>query len=137
MENDIWEKLYNAARKVQNARTISPFIEAGGVAAALLTKSGNIYVGVCIDTASTLGMCAERNAIANMITNAESKIDKVVAIVPNGKVGSPCGACREYMMQLDKDSGEIEILVDYESRKTVRLKELLPDWWGKERFAEN
>ncbi len=137
MENDIWEKLYNAARKVQNARTISPFIEAGGVAAALLTKSGNIYVGVCIDTASTLGMCAERNAIANMITNGESKIDKVVAIIPNGKVGSPCGACREYMMQLDKDSGEIEILVDYESRKTVRLKELLPDWWGKERFAEN
>lgn len=137
MENDIWEKLYNAARKVQNARTISPFIEAGGVAAALLTKSGNIYVGVCIDTASTLGMCAERNAIANMITNGESKIDKVVAIVPNGKVGSPCGACREYMMQLDKDSGDIEILVDYESRKTVRLKELLPDWWGKERFAEN
>lgn len=137
MENDIWEKLYNAARKVQNARTISPFIEAGGVAAALLTKSGNIYVGVCIDTACTLGMCAERNAIANMITNGESKIDKVVAIVPNGKVGSPCGACREYMMQLDKDSGEIEILVDYESRKTVRLKELLPDWWGKERFAEN
>lgn len=137
MESDIWEKLYNAARKVQNARTISPFIEAGGVAAALLTKSGNIYVGVCIDTASTLGMCAERNAIANMITNGESKIDKVVAIVPNGKVGSPCGACREYMMQLDKDSGEIEILVDYENRKTVRLKELLPDWWGKERFAEN
>lgn len=137
MENDIWEKLYNAARKVQNARTISPFIEAGGVAAALLTKSGNIYVGVCIDTASTLGMCAERNAIANMITNGENKIDKVVAIVPNGKVGSPCGACREYMMQLDKDSGEIEILVDYESRKTVRLKELLPDWWGKERFSEN
>lgn len=137
MESDIWEKLYNAARKVQNARTISPFIEAGGVATALLTKNGNIYVGVCIDTASTLGMCAERNAIANMITNGESKIDKVVAIVPNGKVGSPCGACREYMMQLDKDSGEIEILVDYESRKTVRLKELLPDWWGKERFAEN
>lgn len=33
-KNDIWEKLYNAARKVQNERTISPFIEAGGVAAA-------------------------------------------------------------------------------------------------------
>ncbi len=133
-KNDIWEKLYNAARKVQNARTISPFIEAGGVAAAILTKAGNIYVGVCIDTASTLGMCAERNAIANMITNGESQIEKLVAITPDGKVGSPCGACREYMMQLDKDSGEIEILVDYEMRKTVRLKELLPDWWGKSRF---
>ena len=132
----MWEKLYNAARRVQNARTVSPFIDAGGVAAAILTKKGNIYVGVCIDTASTLGMCAERNAIANMITNGESKIDKVVAVMPNGKVGSPCGACREYMMQLDRDSGDIEILVDLDTQKTVWLGELLPDWWGRERFSE-
>lgn len=132
----MWKKLYNAAVQVQNHRTISPFIDAGGVAAAILTKTGNIYVGVCIDTASTLGMCAERNAIANMITNGESQIDKVVAVMPNGKVGSPCGACREYMMQLDKDSGNIEILLDLETKKTIRLKELLPDWWGTERFSE-
>ena len=125
---------YNAARRVQNGRTISPFIDAGGVAAAILTKQGNIYVGVCIDTASTLGMCAERNAIANMITNGESRIDKVVAVMPAGRVGSPCGACREYMMQLDKNSGEIEILLDLEKRRTVKLKELIPDWWGTERF---
>ena len=132
----VWETLYQAAVQVQNGRTISPFIDAGGVAAALLTKAGNIYVGVCIDTACTLGMCAERNAIANMITNGESQIDKIVAVMPGGKVGPPCGACRESMMQLDKDSGEIEILLDLEQRKTVRLKELLPDWWGKERFFE-
>ena len=122
----IWNELYNAAIRVQNDRTISPFIDAGGVAAAILTKSGNIYVGVCIDTASTLGMCAERNAIANMITNGESKIDKVLAVMRDGKVGSPCGACREYMMQLDKNSGEIEVLLDLETEKTVRLKELIP-----------
>jgi len=137
----MWNKLYEAAIKVQKSRSISPFIDAGGVAAAILTKQGNIYVGVCIDTASTLGMCAERNAIANMITNGESQIDKVVAITPDGKVGSPCGACREYMMQLDPDSGEIEILLDLETQRTVRLKELIPDWWGKYRFetedAEN
>lgn len=133
---NIWNKLYEAARKVQNNRTISPFIDAGGVAAAILTKAGNIYVGVCIDTASTLGMCAERNAIANMITNGESQIDKVVAVMPDGRVGSPCGACREYMMQLDKDSGEIEILLELDTQKTVKLKELIPDWWGIERFAE-
>lgn len=135
MKNDIWEKLYNEAKRVQNARVVSPFIEAGGVAAAILTKNGNIYVGVCIDTASTLGMCAERNAIANMITNGESKVDKVVAIVEDGSVGAPCGACREYLMQLDKDSGDIEILMDYETRKTVRLRELIPKWWGKNRFV--
>lgn len=134
MKEDIWSKLYHEARKVQNGRTISPFIEAGGVAAAILTKKGNIFLGVCIDTASTLGMCAERNAIANMITNGEHEIEKVVAITEDGRVGSPCGACREYMMQLAADSGEIEILVDYESRKTVRLGELIPDWWGRERM---
>jgi len=132
----MWKTLYDAARKVQNGRIISPFIEAGGVAAAILTRQGNIYVGVCIDTASALGMCAEGNAIANMITNGESQIDKVVAVMPDGRVGSPCGACREYMMQLDKDSGEIEILLDLETEKTVKLKELLPDWWGCQRFAE-
>ena len=132
----MWKQLYEAALKVQNGRVISPFIEAGGVAAAILTKSGNIYVGVCIDTASSLGMCAERNAISNMITNGESQIDKVVAIMPDGRVGPPCGACREFMMQLDKDSGDIEILLDLETKKTVKLKELLPNWWGDDRFEK-
>lgn len=132
----MWQELYDAAIKVQNSRTISPFIDAGGVAAAILTKKGNIYVGVCIDTASALGMCAERNAIANMITNGESQIDKIVAVMPDGRVGSPCGACREFMMQLDKNSGEIEVLLDLESKKTVKLKELIPDWWGISRFLE-
>lgn len=48
---DIWEKLYKEDLSVQKERVISPFIEAGGVAAAILTKKGNIYLGVCIDTA--------------------------------------------------------------------------------------
>ncbi len=126
---DIWEKMYNAAKAVQGARAISPTIEVGSVAAAILTKNGNIYTGICIDTACSLGMCAERNAIANMLTNGENEIDKVVAIVESGSVGAPCGACREFMMQLSKGSGNIEILMDYATRKTVRLKELLPDWW--------
>ena len=133
---DIWGKLYNEAKKVQNERNISPFIDAGGVSAAILTKSGNIYVGVCIDTCSGLGMCAERNAMANMITNGECEIDKVVAIIPDGSVGAPCGACREFMMQLHKDSGNIEILMDYEKRRIVKLCELVPEWWGKERFSQ-
>ncbi len=131
---DIWKILYDRARSVQNPRTISPFIDAGGVAASILTKSGNIYVGVCIDTSCSLGMCAERNAIANMITNGENRIDKVVAVMPDGRVGPPCGACREYMMQLDKDSANIEILMDLDTRRTVTLGELIPEWWGRESF---
>ena len=81
-------------------------------------------------------MCAERNAIANMITNGESQIDKVVAVMPDGKVGAPCGACREFMMQLDKDSGDIEVLLDLGTKKTAKLKDLIPDWWGQHRFTE-
>ena len=134
MYADIWDTLYNEARKVQNDRTVSPFIDAGGVAAALLSAGGNIYVGVCIDTASTLGMCAERSAISAMLTHGESRIEKIVAVMPDGNVGSPCGACREFMMQLDKGSGNIEILLDKDTKNTVFLRDLLPDWWGKSRF---
>ncbi len=54
--------------------------------------------------------------------------------MPDGRVGPPCGACREIMMQLDRDSGNIEILLDIETEKTVRLKELVPNWWGIDRF---
>lgn len=131
---DQWTELYNEARRVQKAWEVSPFIEAGGVAAALLTKKGTVYVGVCIDTASSLGMCAELNAIANMLTNGESQIEKIVAVLSDGSVVAPCGVCRESMMQLAKDSGEIEVLLDYEERKVSKLKELLPNWWGSSRF---
>ena len=129
-----WKELYDKAKEKLNPRVISPFIEAGGVAAAVLTESGNVYTGVCIDTACTLGMCAERNAVANMITNGESKIMRLVCAMRDGSVGSPCGACREYLMQLDKDSPQMEILVDLETEKTVLLKDLIPDWWGTKRF---
>ena len=133
---NIWDVLYEKALEVQNGRVISPFVDAGGVAAAILTKEGNIYVGVCIDTCCSLGMCAERNAIANMITNGESKIDKVVAVMGDERVGSPCGACRELMMQLSPESSKIEILTDKETKTTVTLGELMPDWWGRARFEE-
>ena len=124
-----WDQLYLAARKVQQARQLSPTMEAGGVSAALLTARGTIYVGVCIDTACSLGMCAERNAIANMITNGESQIAKLVAVMPDGKAGMPCGACREFMMQLGKGAEEMELLCDYETKKVVKLKDLIPRWW--------
>lgn len=123
-----WDRLYIAARKVQSERALSPLVEAGSVSAALLTEKGNIYVGVCIDTACSLGMCAERNAIANMITNGESRIVKIAAVMPDGKAGMPCGACRELMMQIDS-AGTTEILQDYEIKKVITLKETLPDWW--------
>lgn len=126
----IWKKMYKAAKAVQNERKISDYVEAGGVAAAIYSESGNIYTGVCIDTCSTLGICAERNAIFNMITNGENAFSRVVAIMPDGNVGAPCGACRELMVQLMPDTyKQVEILMDYESERIVRLGELTPEWW--------
>lgn len=131
-----WDRLFIAARQVQCDRKISPLIEAGSVAAALLTSAGNIYVGVCIDTACSLGMCAERSAIAQMVTHGESQVTKVLAVMSDGKVGMPCGTCRELMMQLDKAAGDIEILTNYDSKKIVALKELMPNWWYEKSFPK-
>ena len=131
-----WQELYDMAKERLNPRVLTPFMEAGGVAAAVLTDKGNVYLGVCIDTCCSLGMCAERNAIANMITNGESRIVKLVCVMGDGRVGSPCGACREMMMQLDRHSPEIEILTDLETLSTVTLGDLVPDWWGSERMNQ-
>ena len=131
-----WSVLIERARAVLHPREISPFVEAGGVAAAILTEAGNVYVGVCIDTACSLGMCAERNAAANMITNGEHRIKKLVCTMGDGKAGMPCGACRELLMQLSPENAELQILADCETEKAVSLKELVPDWWGKSVSAE-
>ncbi len=126
----IWNELYNAAKKVLNPRKVSSIIEAGGVSAAIEAETGKIYVGVCVDSACSLGICAERNAIFNMITNGEYKIKKIIAINSEGKVIPPCGACRELMSQLmPSDYKNIEIMLDYEKCKIVTLGDLTPEWW--------
>lgn len=132
-EKDIWDVLYNKALSVLNPVHYNSFVDAGGVASAIQTIDGNIYLGVCIDTCSGLGMCAERNAIGNMLTYGENKIKRIVAVMSDKKVGSPCGACREMLMQLDPSNQDLEILVDIETKETIKLKDLLPDWWGKNR----
>lgn len=126
----IWEDLQKAAVAVIRPREVSKMIEAGGVAAAVESASGKIYVGVCIDTACTLGVCAERNAIFNMITNGEDAIRRVIAVNSKGEAIPPCGACREFMAQLmPEDYRSIEIMMDYENDRVVTLGDLTPEWW--------
>lgn len=130
MMDQIWNELYGAAMNVIHPREVSRMVEAGGVSAAVESASGNIYVGVCVDTACTLGVCAERNAIFNMITNGENAIRRVIAVDRNGKAVPPCGACREFMTQLMPDDyRSIEIMLDYENGKIVTLGNLTPEWW--------
>ncbi len=126
----IWEAMLEAAKAVQNDRKVSDYVEAGCVAAAIRSASGRIYTGVCVDTASTLGICAERNAIFQMLTAGENQLERVAAVMPNGKCGAPCGACRELMVQLMPDAyRDVQILMDAETGRTVTLGELTPEWW--------
>ncbi|MBQ9899449.1 MAG: cytidine deaminase [Ruminococcus sp.] len=126
----IWQEMYEAARAVLNARRISEYVTAGEVSAAVLSKSGKIYTGVCIDTCSALGICAERNAIFSMITAGENEIARVLCIPPVEGKGAPCGACRELMVQLMPTSyKDIEIMLDYSAGKVITLGEITPDWW--------
>lgn len=124
MKNTEWERLYDCAKKAVNPKKISEQICSGGVGAAVVSNKGNIYTGVCIDTDCSLGMCAERNAISTMITNGEFEVKMVVAVDKKGNVLPPCGACREFMMQL-KNSQKTEVLIDNKGT-TVRLTELMP-----------
>lgn len=119
-----WETVYNAAKAAVNPKKISEQMYSGGVGAAVISKKGNIYKGVCIDTDCSLGMCAERNAISTMITNGEFEIEMVVAVDKKGNVLPPCGACREFMLQL-KNSSDIKVLVDNKGT-VVKLTDLVP-----------
>ena len=125
-----WDRLYAAAAALRQERRISEYVTCGEVSAAILSGTGRIYTGVCIDTCSALGICAERNAIFNMITNGEQVIRKVLAILPDGSSGAPCGACRELMVQLMPGKYKsIQIMMDYKQERVMTLGELTPEWW--------
>lgn len=65
-----------------------------------------------------------------MLTNGEHRIKRVLAIMPEGKTGAPCGAYREWMAQLTPgEYHDIESLPDYEAGRVMTLGELTPEWW--------
>ena len=118
------EKLLNV---VKNA--YAPYSNFG-VGCIVVTKDGNEFQGVNVENANGTSICAERNAIFNMITNGEQEIDKVLCILPDGSNGAPCGACRELMVQLMAGHYQnIEIMMDYATGRTITLGEITPEWW--------
>lgn len=125
MDND---ELIKAATAVVNSVTDSKGRLHGDVGSAVLGKNGKVYVGVCVDTPSW-GLCAERSALAAMITDKEYQFEKVVAVWRDEKTGKlhvlpPCGICRQFMRDIDESNMESSIILDKE--KTVALKELIP-----------
>jgi len=122
-----FDELYDRARNVLNPRRLSAEAEAGGVGAALLSESGAVYVGVCIDTACSMGFCAEHAAAAAMVTAGENRVLKMIAVNSDGRILPPCGRCREFISQLHDENLATEVLVADEV--VVPLKDLLPyDW---------
>ena len=97
---------------------------AGGVAAAILSRSGQVYTGVCIDTQCGMGFCAEHAAVAEMLKARESEIALVVAVNAAGIAGAPCGRCRELMWQLNSRNRDARVIVG--PKHVVTLAELLP-----------
>ena len=136
---DIWEEMYLKAKEEFHPEEVSPFIIAHHVVAAIESESGKIFTGFCIESASgVMDLCAERVAALNMYLNTgETKVKRLIAFraePPKEEGGMPCGACREFFMQLSYDNRDMEIMVDYEKRQTVLLKDLIPNWWGDKRY---
>ncbi|MBQ3214269.1 MAG: cytidine deaminase [Clostridia bacterium] len=136
---DIWKRLYLKAKEEYHPEEVSPFIQAHHVVCAIEAENGDIYTGFCIEGASgVIALCAERVAALNMyIQSGQTVIKRMIAFrnnPPKENGGMPCGACREFLLQLSAKNKDVEILTDYETRKTVKLIDLMPNWWGWKRY---
>ena len=126
-EDPIWGSLLQTARAARRPRAIGRHVEVGAVAAALRTPAGNIHVGICLDTACSLGFCAERAALAAMLTAGEDRPTHLLALGPDGALLPPCGACRELLLQLG--AGDALMLLG-DPPHLIPLRDLLPQWWA-------
>lgn len=136
---DIWDRLYEVAKNEYKPQDLSPFFYSNHVACAIEAEDGQIFKGFCIEGASgVLNLCAERVAAVNMIVNSGQTVIKRILVMRDKapfKEGNflPCGACREFLLQLNIKNKDCQILLDYETKEYITLEELLPKWWGIER----
>ncbi|MBB5365340.1 hypothetical protein [Deinococcus humi] len=103
----------------------------GDVACVLVTEAQRHFHGVCIDTGSGTGFCAEHAAIAAMVTAGQSRIQSIVAVWRKEESGElfvlpPCGRCREFIRQIDALNITTQVILGRDTAKA--LGELLPHW---------
>ena len=122
-----FNELLEIAKTTLNPRKISRSSYAGSVVAVILTDKGSVYKGVCIDTPSSMGFCAEHSAIAAMITGGETRIVKIVSVYKDGNIIPPCGRCRELINQINDENYKCEVLLE---NKIVTILDLLPEMWN-------
>lgn len=135
----IWDDLYKAAKDLYHPREASDFIYTNHVVAAIEDEDGQIFTGFCMEaTSGVFHLCAERAALFNMYqATGQLTVKRILAFRDKppygGGSGMPCGACREFLAQCSSANKATEIMVDFASRETITLGELLPYWWGEER----
>ena len=121
------DQLIARAAAVVNARRIGDYL-VGDVGCALVSESGAVYTGVCIDVGCGIGFCAEHSAIAAMVTAGENRIAKIVAVWTDDRgavsVLAPCGRCREFMRQIQDGALHTQIILGRD--EVVMLADLLP-----------
>ena len=117
-------ELVTAATSLAGEFRTSEDCVAGGVAAALVSASGRVYTGVCVDTACGMGFCAEHAAVAEMLKGRESVIALIVAVSAATGILAPCGRCRELMWQVDARNHATRVVIG--PGRAVTLAELLP-----------
>jgi cytidine deaminase len=125
------DELIERALSTLNPRHVADRL-FGDVAASLMSDSGSVYDGVCIDTGSGTGFCAEHAAIAAMVTAGEHRIARIVAVWRDEQgrpyVMPPCGRCREFIRQVHPDNLDTEVVLG--RNRSALIRDLLPehDW---------
>lgn len=121
------EELIALAEAILNPHRVGDRL-FGDVASVLVTDSGALHAGVCIDTGSGTGFCAEHSAIAAMVTAGEYRIDRIVAVWRDDEgrlyVLPPCGRCREFIRQVDWANIDTEVILG--RSRSALVRELLP-----------
>jgi cytidine deaminase len=120
-------KLIASAEAVLRPRLVAGRL-FGNVASTLIANSGNQFHGVCIDTPSGTGFCAEHSAVAAMVTAGEYQVTQIVAVWRDDEdrlyVLPPCGRCREFIRQVDPANIDAQVVLGL--RTSVPLRNLLP-----------
>ncbi|HHT9120931.1 MAG TPA: cytidine deaminase [Candidatus Hypogeohydataceae bacterium YC41] len=95
------------------------------VGAALKTKSGKVYTGTNVESASYgLTVCAERVAVYKAVSEGERDFEAIAVFTEAEELTPPCGACRQVLWEFSKDI--LIILANTKGNKEMRLTELLP-----------
>ncbi len=100
------------------------------VGAALLTKTGEVFLGVNVENSSYGGtICAERTACVKAISEGFREFEALAVVsggVSEGKgMAAPCGICRQFLYEFAPDLAVI-LGDDEEHLEIYSLKELLP-----------